>query len=381
MLSQTRNSRIDLLRGAAISCVLLLHFRLAYGIGDSPLGTLLGERLLNALSRNGNYGVTVFFVISGYLITSNSLARWGTLAAIDARAFYAARLRRIAPALLIALAVIVALGLCGVPYFDNSDGGKQLPPSFFLLAAGSVLTCWHNVLMQSAGYFNYSLNIYWSLSVEEMFYLLLPLASLLLRRTWLLVSLCGAAIVVAPYYRAAHADNELYFMYGYLACFDAIALGCLTALLAHARPAPLMPPRLLRTVAALALAALYLRGIDGHEQFGFSWIALAAAVYLLGCAHDRSPGWSGGRGTAALRWLGRYSYELYLFHIIVLALMRNVLTRADLNYATRLPWFILFLVLSALAAALATRLARRLQIHLFGPVPPPTRSTSEHTLS
>ena len=87
MIPGQRNPRIDLLRGAAISCVLLLHFSLAYGLTDSPLGHLLGARLTNAIVRNGNFGVTVFFVISGYLITANTLVRWGTLQQIDARAF------------------------------------------------------------------------------------------------------------------------------------------------------------------------------------------------------------------------------------------------------------------------------------------------------
>jgi peptidoglycan/LPS O-acetylase OafA/YrhL len=56
-----------------------------------------------------------------------------------------------------------------------------------------------------------------------------------------------------------------------------------------------------------------------------------------------------------LRWLGRHSYEVYLFHIIVLALMRNLLSRDDVSYDTRLPLLCLFVALSVVVAALVAR--------------------------
>ncbi|MEG1327821.1 MAG: acyltransferase [Janthinobacterium sp.] len=346
----TRNQPIDALRGAAILCVLLLHFALAYGLKNSPL-VVLPDWLLKA-AYQGNYGVTIFFVISGYLITSTSLRRWGDLARIDLAAFYVYRIARLLPALLLALSIIVLLGVLDVPFFANSDGGKDLPASYFVIAIASVLTFWHNVLMQSAGYFNYCLNVYWSLSVEEMFYLLLPLSCRVLRQRHRIMLLCGAAIVVGPVYRSLHADNEIYFMYGYLACFDAIAIGCLTALLTQHWQPGARAGRFLRWTAGLALAALYVRGIGGHEVFGFTWIAVAGAAFIAGAT--ASPAADRGR-SGPLQWLGRHSYELYLFHIIVLAGMRNVVDKAGLGYAERLPWLALFLAATALAAALVAR--------------------------
>lgn len=345
-----RNSHIDALRGAAILCVLVLHFALAYGLKNSPL-EVLPSWLLRA-AYQGNYGVTMFFVISGYLITSTSLRRWGDLARIDLAAFYAYRIARLLPALLLALSIIVLPGVLDVPFFANSDGGKNLPASYFVIAIASVLTFWHNVLMQSAGYFNYCLNVYWSLSVEEMFYLLLPLSCRVLRQRHWIMLLCGAAIIAGPVYRSLHADNEIYFMYGYLACFDAIAIGCLTALLTQHRQPAARTGRFLRWTAGLALAALYVRGIGGHEVFGFTWIAVASAAFIAGATAGQAAGL--GR-PGPLQWLGRHSYELYLFHIIVLAGMRNVVDKAGLSYAERLPWLALFLAATALAAALVAR--------------------------
>ncbi|MFZ4875863.1 acyltransferase family protein [Janthinobacterium sp. Mn2066] len=350
-----RNARIDFLRGVAIACVLVLHFTLAFGLLKSPLGDLLGPAAIKAIAFNGNYGVTIFFVISGYLITSGILTRWGSLGAIDASSFYWMRAARILPSLLLALAIIVLLGVLNVPFFNNGDARPPLPASYFGIAVLSILTFWHNALMQSAGYFNYCLNVYWSLSVEEMFYLALPLLCLVLRRTWLIATVCVAAIVAGPYYRGLHADNEIYFMYGYFACFDAIAIGCLTALWAPRLALSARAKRVLRVIAGVALPLIYLRGIAGHEMFGFSLIALAAAGILLGSHGETRPGWTTGWLAGPLRWAGRHSYELYLFHIIVLAAMRNVVTKAELSYAMRLPWLCLFIAVSAFVAMLVSR--------------------------
>ena len=75
---------------------------------------------------NGNYGVTIFFVISGFLITRNSLSRWGSLEKIDWRHFYFLRCTKILPPLLLVLSVIVLLGVLDIPSFTNKDNGHAL---------------------------------------------------------------------------------------------------------------------------------------------------------------------------------------------------------------------------------------------------------------
>jgi peptidoglycan/LPS O-acetylase OafA/YrhL len=370
---KARNDAIDLLRGVAITLVMLLHFSLTYRLAASPLAAWLTRDGVRAVVNNGNFGVTMFFVVSGYLITSNSLQRYGSLGAIPLREFLLWRAARILPGLLLAVTVIVVLGLFGLRSFTNVAHGKALPPSFFIVAVGSLLSFTHNVLMQSVGYFNYALNIYWSLSVEEMFYLAFPLLCVVVRRRMPVVVVCVAAIAVGPVYRGLHADNELYFMYGYPACFDALACGVLAALAAQrAPPARGLARWLARGLvpgAAITLALAYLNGIQGHEVFGFTAVAVSAAVlvYALGarCAgtdpsdasanvHPVGAGdsrrWA-ARALAPLRWSGRHSYELYLFHIIVLGLMRDAVSRDQLGYAGKLPGLVLFLAVSALVAA------------------------------
>jgi peptidoglycan/LPS O-acetylase OafA/YrhL len=349
-----RSARIDFLRGVAILAVLLLHFSLTYDLIDSPLSRVLPAKWLSAAIDNGNYGVTIFFVISGFLITSNNLLRYGRLADASLPQFYAYRFSRIAPPLILALAIIVVLGVLGLPSFSNSDGGHPLPSSFFVVAVVSVLTFWHNVLMQGVGYFNYCLNIYWSLSVEEMFYLTFPLAGVLLKRTRYVVALCVVAIAVGPVYRHVHRNDELYFMYGYAACFDAIAFGCVTALCCPHIDLGRTAARLVRAVAGVALAAVYLAGIEGHEVLGFSCVALCSACLLIN-SFDAPAERRGMRASWIVCWFGRHSYELYLFHIIVLAGLRNWVPPGTLGYAYKLPFFALFLLLSALVAAVISR--------------------------
>ena len=345
-----RDTRIDLLRGIAILVVMLLHFSLTYRLTQSQLANWFTPQLVRALVINGNYGVTIFFAISGFLITSNSLRRAGTLGQIDVRKFYAYRFARIMPTLVLALFAIVVPGCLGLPSFANAAHGQPLPASYFVLAIVSVLTFWHNVLMQSVGYFNYCLNIYWSLSVEEIFYLALPLAGVLLGRTSLFVALCLALVVAGPFYRWMHADNELFFMYGYWACFDAIALGCLTALLKNHFVLSRARNRAMTFTGAIALAATYFTGISGHEVLGFSAVALSTSILLLTSSPLPRADWSSARVVQPLRWLGRHSYELYLFHIVVLALMRNLVPREALSYAMKLPWLVLFLAFSSVVA-------------------------------
>lgn len=352
---RARNAHIDFLRGIGICAVLLLHFALAYGVANCPLMPLVGEDALSAVFFNGNYGVTMFFVVSGYLITSMSLARWNEPARLDMRKFYVYRFARIMPSLLLALAIIVPLGLLDVPFFSNRHAGEAMPDSFFVIAVLSVLTFWHNVLMQSAGWFNYCLNIYWSLSVEEVFYLALPFVFLGLRRRSLVAIGCLVLVAVAPYYRSLHADDELFFECGYLACFDAIALGCLSALLVARFKIDGVTARVSRWVAGVGVAVFYLRGIDGHEVWGFSLVALSTALYVVASARDDRSRFAIGRATALIRWFGRHSYELYLFHIIALALMRNVWDKHTLPAAGWLPWFVLFVAASALVAMLVAR--------------------------
>lgn len=107
LTEKTRNELIDVLRGVAIILVLILHFHLSYPL---EFGNIINLEFL----RNGNYGVTMFFVISGYLISSNAFKRYENLSSINMRHFYFLRCARILPPLLLALSIIIFLSIFDV---------------------------------------------------------------------------------------------------------------------------------------------------------------------------------------------------------------------------------------------------------------------------
>lgn len=352
----TRTPRIDLLRGIAIFLVLLLHFTLSYRLDELSIVSLVPESLKHMFLRNGNYGVTIFFVISGYLITKMTRDRWGELSQVNILAFYTQRFARIIPPLLLALGIIVVLGCMGHPSFTNTDADSNYPGSFFIQAAGSVLTFWHNVLMQQLGYFNYALNIYWSLSVEEIFYLAFPLMCLFLKRDrWILLA-CLALIIIGPIYRWHHSDNDLYFMYGYFACFDAIAIGVGTALLRSKIKQTgwhLIP---VQCFAIILMCFTFWQGIFENQTWGFTQIAICTGLLLLFTESDSLKNRQfDGIMARSLQCLGRHSYELYLFHIILLGLMRTAFPRDTMTDSQKIITFLLYMLGSTVIAIIISR--------------------------
>jgi peptidoglycan/LPS O-acetylase OafA/YrhL len=351
---QGRNLYIDMLRGISILLVMLLHYSLSYHLQISPLQAWFSIPTLRAIFYNGNYGVDIFFVISGFLITSNILGRYGSLAGIDVAHFYKLRFFRLYPLVVLALLVITALGLAGLSNFSNIHRGTSLGNGFFLIADLSVLTFWHNILMEVVGYFNYAMNIYWSLSVEEVFYLLYPWIIVVVRRRWQLVMLACFCVVVAPIYRDIHKDNELFFMYGNLACVDMLAYGCIAAVIAKYWKLADAPRRFVAILSCVIGAWIYMRGIQGNEALGATFLGISSALFLI--AVSRLPVGKPARWLGRpLAWLGSHSYELYLFHIVVLGIIVELVPKSTMTQAHKLPVLALFLVLSAVLAWLAAR--------------------------
>jgi peptidoglycan/LPS O-acetylase OafA/YrhL len=212
------------------------------------------------------------------------------------------------------------------------------------------LTLWMNVLIGACGWVNYPLGVLWSLSIEEVFYLAFPILCLILRRESRLLVFWAAIIVVGPVYRFFHQGSEGGLLYAYFACFDGIAIGCCSAVLAKRIPVRGVWGMIAQGLAVAGMAFLYLCGPIGQTAVaGVTAMAMGTAVLLLG-AHHRADGPVPG-DTWVLGWFGRLSYELYLFHLIVLGAIRTLFPPAAVVGDEKLALLAMFFALSAILAA------------------------------
>src|SRR5260370_25857176 len=117
----TRLDGIDALRGLAIFFVLMNHVNMRLRIARVPYTHGLPAQLVSSLVWNGQFGVQIFFAVSGFLITSTTLRRWGSLSGVNVREFYQLRFARIAPLLLLLLAVLSVLRLAPIKQFVVSQ--------------------------------------------------------------------------------------------------------------------------------------------------------------------------------------------------------------------------------------------------------------------
>lgn len=323
----SRIDGIDLLRGLAIFFVLMNHVNIRLLLARIPYTRSLPAPLLDALVWNGQRGVQVFFAVSGFLITSNALRRWGSPSAVPVRSFYLLRLARIAPLLLTLLEVLSFLHAAGLADFVVKPQTGGLPRALF-----AALTFHVNVLESRRGYLPASWDVLWSLSVEETFYLFFPWVCRFAGRARLLVPLLLAFVAAGPFARTVLSrGNEVWRETSYLGGMDAIALGCLTALLLARAPLSL---RALRASALLGSAILVLTlgfpraaASSGLTALGLDMTLLAVGVCLLAAASSQSR-WHAPRFLAPLLILGRASYEVYLLHMFAVFALFHIFIAA-----------------------------------------------------
>jgi peptidoglycan/LPS O-acetylase OafA/YrhL len=304
---KNRLTSLDGLRGAAILGVLLFHFT-----PHRPSRTALDQAFAGVVGL-GWTGVDLFFVLSGFLITGILLAAKGSGGYF--KNFYMRRVLRIFPLYYGTIAVCVFL-MPRLGFHDAAPTGSSL---WWWLYLSNVKASFFDA--RGAGWFGY----YWSLAVEEHFYLLWPLMIYLCTRraafAW-----CVACIAIACVARSAFA-YEGHLLAGYyftLSRMDSLAAGSLAAVVAS-RPGglPAIIGRVKVAFVAFGLAAL---GVSiwrhsyaqdaGMQVFGFPAITgfYTALVLLAADAPNRGRVFRAVLEARVLRFFGRYSYGLYVMH-------------------------------------------------------------------
>lgn len=287
---------VDGLRAVSILLVLILH------------ANLISEWGLHLVS-GGFLGVDMFFVISGFLITSLLLKEHGLTGSIELRRFYARRALRLLPALITCLLFTAALA--------SIVGADRLGLTPWRTL--SIFGYFTNWVRASESWDLWFLSHFWSLAIEEQFYLCWPLILICLLR------FCGKRSVIAvvlaltvacfcwrlTLYLGGAPNQRLY--HGTDTRGDALLVGCLAALGSQWRVLPsFISSKYLAQLSAIALGAMVMVLNEGSAFLylgGFTLVALCSAVLILWAISNQPI-----LDNSVMVWVGKRAYGLYVWH-------------------------------------------------------------------
>ncbi len=297
---------LDGIRGVAVLLVIATHSVL-----------LFWPSRFDDIAPGGFLGVDLFFVLSGFLITSLLLGEQSATGRVSFRGFYRRRALRLLPALAVLLAAhLVYTAVTGLPLRIElrSIAVISLYVSNWYVVSGHVLAP--------------GLQHMWSLSVEEQFYIVWPIVTVVFLGTrrslrFSVVCLC-AAVLTTALWRASLAHGHTVTEAGRLGIrtdtrADALLLGALAAYLWTQRAVPRrgLAPTGGLAAAFLACCFLFVPPTNTfYNDGGYTLVAVAAAIIVLAVAEGTRAA-THAFGWSPLRSVGRVSYGLYLWHLPV----------------------------------------------------------------
>ena len=325
------------LRAVAVSLVFLAHAGL--------------DRVIP-----GGLGVTIFFVLSGYLITTLMLQEQAHRGRVNLPAFFLRRFLRLMPPL--ALMLLLTAALARAQLIDGSYSLAGFLSVLFYF--GNYFVIAHDFSGVPAG-----VGVVWSLAVEEHYYLLYPWLAvplLHLNRPKLAGGLLAALCLVVLAWRwllATSGTPEAYLIMASDTRLDAILIGCVLALTAN----PWSMPRaagpvsrdalLLCACLALLLGSLLVRDpmFRVTLRYTVQGIATAGLLYLAVARAGMAPyRWLNAR---VMNYLGTVSYTIYLFH--------HVLLFATARYLPTAPGVVIAIIAAGLTLAVAELMRRHVE--------------------
>jgi len=317
------------------------------GLRAIAVGTVMVGHTGLGSFQGGFVGVDVFFVISGFLITQLLLVEAERDGRVSMRGFYGRRARRILPAASLVLLVTVAASLLLLNLLDALDAMKDA--IWAALFAGNV-----RFALESVDYFAQDeapspIQHYWSLAVEEQFYLVWPLLILLAcswrvavrlslrRRLFLAIGLISVASLAWSVIETVQEPGSAYF--SSLTRGWELGVGAMCALVAH-RGTTGWPTWVRVLLAGSGLAAILVACLAYSESTPFPGLAAAlpvlgaAAVIFAGSGRQEKPSpVARGLSWRPFRVAGDWSYSLYLWHwplfVIGAAVLGHTLRSAE----------------------------------------------------
>ena len=322
---------LDGLRALAVIAVVIYHMN----------ATILQSGLL---------GVTIFFVLSGYLITGLLIREWSTTRKINLPQFWLRRVRRLFPAIVFVLAGTIVLTAAFAP--DMLTKLRNDLPAALLF-----FTNWWYIF-QDVSYFEAMgapspVTHFWSLAIEEQFYLIWPPLLLLLfsRRVkkrhiqlGLLIAAVASAAAMALLYTPQADPSRVY--YGTDTRAFSLLIGAFLAfefpparINGHGQRGFTARDRRIALIiggAALAGILVMMVVVSGYSPFlyygGILLLSLLTGALIITLADGRSP-LARFFALRPLVWIGKLSYSIYLWHYPLLLLMN------PRNFTGETPWF------------------------------------------
>jgi peptidoglycan/LPS O-acetylase OafA/YrhL len=323
ILSRRRLPALDGLRAIAVFTVIIYHF----GFDSVP----------------GDLGVSAFFVLSGFLITWLLLQEFNQTGHISIGGFYFRRFLRIAPAY---------YGFLLIIYVEERLRGYHWDWS--LLLSGLLYVV--NYYNAFNGHPNTAIAHAWSLGVEQQFYLIWPiLISILLPKgqKFAAIVIAGIVVVVTGWRSIAYLGfgaDPSYVYNAFETRLDCLAVGCLFAICCGWSWFRDLSVALCRwaLIPIVILVILLFSRISGSERYhysiGFTVDSLLLAVLMVQLLlMHQDPLWS-WIDHPVMVYLGRISYSLYLYHVLVLGIGHRLLSA---SWGVELPMTILFCLIVA----------------------------------
>lgn len=288
----------------------------------------------------GGFGVTVFFFISGFLITRLLLAESDKQGQIGLKNFYTRRIVRLYPALLfMVLGTTAIYGLSGIEWPSIAQ---------FLAAVFYLMNGFHVYIAATGQDYVMPWTHLWSLAVEEHFYLIFPLLMVACRRNWrrAAYALIGVIIFAVAWRTYILMGTDLpVAAYNYMMTdtrLDSLAWGCLLSVMLHISKDHLKFKTLIGLLpCAIAVLGLLASFVIRDETFRYTirYTLQGAALFILVLNFYY---WQPVRFAVRwlefrpLAWIGQISYALYLWHVPVIDITLRIMGMTPLAYVTAL---------------------------------------------